>query len=220
VLFADQFTINTTLAALNGVVYQGAADYSGDDTLTMLTSDMGNSGPGGVQTDTDTVFIDLAAVFDTAQITPSASTAKNVKGKEALIDPQIKAQLGDNQTDLTKAVLIVDAVSGKNRSDRFRIMQEGKGEGQINTVVSKKGVVALRLGKVTIGTVSGGDGKPLKIVFNDKATVADLQHVLRLITFRTAVQTTVYGTRTIAYDLTDALGFTSRATKQLEVVRP
>ena len=220
VLFADQFTINTTLASLNGVLYQGVADYSGDDTLTMLTSDLGNSGPGGVLTDTDSVFINLSEVFDTAQITPSSSTAQNVKGKEALIDTRITARLGDNQTDLTKAVLIVDAISGKNRSDRFRIMNQGKGDGQINTVASKKGIVSLRLGTVTIGTVSDGDGKALKIVFNEKATVADLQRVLRLITFRTAVQTTVFGMRTISYNFTDALGLQSQATKQLEVVQP
>lgn len=220
VLLADQFTINTTLQALNGVIYQGVADYNGDDTLTMTTSDQGNSGPGGVLTDTDSVFINLEDVYDTATITPSASIAKNIKGKEALIDPQIKAKLGDNQTDMTGAVLIVDAISGKNRSDRFRLISEGKGDGQINTATNKKGIVSIRVGKLVIGTVSGGDGKPLKIVFNENATVADLQRVLRLITFRTAVQTTVFGMRTIAYNFTDALGLSSQATKQLEVVRP
>ncbi|MDB5336396.1 MAG: Protein of unknown function precursor containing a C-terminal secretion signal, partial [Planctomycetaceae bacterium] len=220
VLFADQFTINATLESLNGVIYQGNADYNGSDELTMLTSDLGNSGPGGVLTDSDSVFIDLQAMFDTATITPSASVTRNVKGLEVLLDPSIKSKLGDGQTDMDGAILSVNVAAGRNRSDRLRLMIEGSGAGQINTV-TKKGVISLRLGTVVIGKVSGGEnGRPLKIVFNDNATAADLQHVLRRITFRTAVSTTVFGFRTVTYDFTDALGLSAdQATKQVKVVR-
>lgn len=221
VITADQDSINATFQSLNGVVYQGVADFNGSDQLTMSTSDLGNSGPGGVLTDTDSVFINIQEVFDTARITPSAGIAKNIRGNEALLDSKITAQLGDNQTDLTNAILSINVTSGRNRSDRLRLLNEGKGDGQINVVTSKSGIKALRIGTLRIGTVSGGEnGKPLKIVFNANATVADLQHVLKLVTFRTAVATTVYGVRTVTYSFTDALGLTSApATKQVEVVR-
>jgi hypothetical protein len=49
--------INTTLAAFDNVVYQSAANFIGNDVLTMQTSDGGNTGAGGPLTDTDTVVI-------------------------------------------------------------------------------------------------------------------------------------------------------------------
>ncbi|TFI57723.1 calcium-binding protein, partial [Sphingomonas parva] len=47
-------------AALDGLVYRGALNYEGADTLTVTTSDGGETGTGGVLTDTDTVAITLA----------------------------------------------------------------------------------------------------------------------------------------------------------------
>jgi hypothetical protein len=53
--------INATLAA--SVIYRGAADFNGAETLTMVTNDGGNTG-GPVQSDTDTVAITVNAVND------------------------------------------------------------------------------------------------------------------------------------------------------------
>ena len=221
ILTGDQTSINATLQSFNGVVYQGVANYFGVDQLTITTSDLGNSGPGGVMSDSDLVFINVLSTYDGATITPSSSTAKNIRGNEALIDSSITAKLGDDQESLEKAILSINVGSGRNRSDRLRLMTEGKADGQINLVAGKKGVSSIRIGKLTIGTLTGGaDGKPLKIVFNANATAAHLQQILKRITFRTAVKTTVYGARTITYDFTDALAVASQqATKELEVVR-
>ena len=76
--------INTTLAAVNNVVYRGVADFNGNDTLTITTNDHGNTGidPGlsGTATseqDTDTVSITVTAVNDApvATITPVSYAA-------------------------------------------------------------------------------------------------------------------------------------------------
>ncbi|MFM8556836.1 MAG: tandem-95 repeat protein [Betaproteobacteria bacterium] len=56
--------INTALAAANGVVYRGPLNYNGSATLTMTTSDAGNTGSGGALSDIDTVLITVAAVND------------------------------------------------------------------------------------------------------------------------------------------------------------
>ncbi|MBM3408174.1 MAG: tandem-95 repeat protein, partial [Betaproteobacteria bacterium] len=56
--------INGALAAAGGVVYRGALNYNGADTLTMTTSDAGNTGSGGALLDIDTVAITVAAVND------------------------------------------------------------------------------------------------------------------------------------------------------------
>ncbi|WP_290689202.1 Ig-like domain-containing protein [Aquabacterium sp.] len=66
--------INTALA---GLVYSPTANYNGSDTLTILTSDQGNTGSGGTLTDTDTVAITVNAVNDApvATITPISYSA-------------------------------------------------------------------------------------------------------------------------------------------------
>ena len=85
--------INTTLAAVNNVVYKGDADFNGSDALTITTNDHGNTGidPGLTGTasseqDSDTVAITVTAVNDApvATITPASyaateQTALNLK---------------------------------------------------------------------------------------------------------------------------------------------
>ena len=50
--------------ALDGVRYRGDTDYSGPDPLTITTSDLGNTGAGGILTDTDVVPITVTGVND------------------------------------------------------------------------------------------------------------------------------------------------------------
>jgi len=63
-LEGSQAAINEALAQANGVVFQDAANHAGATTLTMTTSDLGNTGSGGALTDTDTVTINVAPVND------------------------------------------------------------------------------------------------------------------------------------------------------------
>jgi hypothetical protein len=56
--------INATLSNALGVMYRGASNFNGSDTLSMTTSDLGNSGTGGAQTDFDTVAVIVNAVND------------------------------------------------------------------------------------------------------------------------------------------------------------
>ena len=53
--------INATLGAAHNIVYAGAHDFSGTDTLTMTTNDNGNTGAGGALADTDQVAIVVTA---------------------------------------------------------------------------------------------------------------------------------------------------------------
>jgi subtilisin-like proprotein convertase family protein len=221
VLNADQDTINATLQAISGVTYKGVLDYNGQDVLTMTSNDLGNSGPGGALTDIDSVFIDIQAVHDNAKITPTTTTATNVHGKVAVLDSGITSQLGDGQTSMLNAVLNIQVGAGKNRSDRLGLLVEGTAAGQINIVAGKNGKPStIRIGTLAIGTITGQQTSALRIVFNANASAADLQHVLRNVTFSTAVSTTVYGLRTITYNFTDAAGLpATQATKQVNVTR-
>ena len=51
-------------AALNGLTYQGNANYNGSDTLTITTNDLGNTGIGEALQDVDTIDITVNAVND------------------------------------------------------------------------------------------------------------------------------------------------------------
>jgi hypothetical protein len=61
--------INTTLAAANNVVYRGAQDYFGSDTLVVTTDDGGNTGTGGAKQDIDNVGITVNSVNDVPSFT-------------------------------------------------------------------------------------------------------------------------------------------------------
>jgi hypothetical protein len=61
-------TFTGTLAsidtALEGTIYTPAPNFSGTATVTLVSSDLGNSGSGGTKTDTDTVAIAIAGIND------------------------------------------------------------------------------------------------------------------------------------------------------------
>ncbi|TNI73881.1 retention module-containing protein [Aeromonas media] len=62
VLSGSQDAINALLAG--GVTYQGEQDFNGQDALTMVTNDKGNTGSGGALVDTDVLPIEVQAVND------------------------------------------------------------------------------------------------------------------------------------------------------------
>ena len=52
--------INVALSASNAVVYRGNSDYNGSDTLTIVTSDLGNTGSGGALHSTFGTSLDVS----------------------------------------------------------------------------------------------------------------------------------------------------------------
>lgn len=65
-------------AALNGLKYQGSKDFNGSDQLKITTSDNGNSGTGGIQTDIDTVNITVTSVNDNPEFTGGSQRSFSV----------------------------------------------------------------------------------------------------------------------------------------------
>lgn len=56
--------LNATLAATDGLVYRGARDFSGTETLTVTVDDGGNTGSGGSSIDTQFVEFSVSGVVD------------------------------------------------------------------------------------------------------------------------------------------------------------
>jgi hypothetical protein len=61
-------------AAVDGLTYVPRLHFNGQDTLAVTTSDLGNSGTGGVLTDTDSFAITITAVNDGPLVTFSPVT--------------------------------------------------------------------------------------------------------------------------------------------------
>jgi Ca2+-binding RTX toxin-like protein len=57
-------TVANVNTALDGLVYAPTANFNGDDTIHVVTSDNGNTGTGGPLTDTDDVVVHVTAVND------------------------------------------------------------------------------------------------------------------------------------------------------------
>jgi ELWxxDGT repeat protein len=78
--------INATLASASGLVYQGTLNFNGNDVLTVLTNDLGNTGTSGALTDSDTITITVNAVNDAptntvpALITATEDVAQAITG--------------------------------------------------------------------------------------------------------------------------------------------
>ncbi|SFG48034.1 cadherin-like domain-containing protein [Neptunomonas qingdaonensis] len=90
-------------AALNGLIYTPDANYNGTDTLSVLTSDLGNSGIGGTLTDTDAIAITVNAVNDAPVATGTTLAAVD----EDSVDPAgvtVATLFGDNYSDVTDTI--------------------------------------------------------------------------------------------------------------------
>ncbi|MGE3971100.1 MAG: beta strand repeat-containing protein, partial [Porticoccaceae bacterium] len=100
--------INATLGA--SVVYTAAANFSGADTLTMVTDDQGNTGTGGPLSDTDVIPIAVAAVPDI----PVATDDRWVLSDATAIVAGVitAAWFTHNDTDPDGNPLYVTAVAG------------------------------------------------------------------------------------------------------------
>ena len=66
--FVMECKLSQLNAALNGLRYIPDAEYSGNDVLTLTTSDLGNTGTGGVKTTTTTLGLSVTSINDSPQI--------------------------------------------------------------------------------------------------------------------------------------------------------
>ncbi|RYY76393.1 MAG: DUF4347 domain-containing protein [Gammaproteobacteria bacterium] len=79
--------INNALATLT---YHSATNYFGADTFTIVTNDLGNTGPGGAYSDTDTVSINVLSVND------SPLVANAIPNQNATEDSAFNFQFASN----------------------------------------------------------------------------------------------------------------------------
>jgi hypothetical protein len=99
--------------------------------------------------------------------------------------------------------------ASRDAGDRILVLHQGDGAGQVGVDGNE-----IRFGGVTIGTFTGGFGDPLQITFNDQASVAAVQAVMRRIAVSTVSGTPFKIARNIEAVLNDGNGGTSVTLKK------
>ena len=101
--------INATLAA--NVTYVPTANFNGTATLTMTTSDGGNTGTGGTRTDVDTVSITVSAVNDAPVVAADTATTNE--------DTAVTGNVLSNDSDVEGSALSVTQFTVSGVSGTF-----------------------------------------------------------------------------------------------------
>ncbi|MCB0872454.1 MAG: putative Ig domain-containing protein, partial [Thermoleophilia bacterium] len=109
-------------AALDGASYTPPAAYSGPATITLLTDDLGNTGAGGAQTDTDTIAVSVVQINDppvhtvppTQFIDEDTPLTFSAAGGNAISvsDPDAGASIVEMRLDATAGVLTLSGTAG------------------------------------------------------------------------------------------------------------
>jgi VCBS repeat-containing protein len=120
--------INTLLGLANAVSYKGNLNYNGSDTLTMLTSDNGNTGTGGTLTDSDNVAITITAVNDAPvldnTVVLSLPAAQQSVAPVGAVGMLVSA-LVSGSTDVDAGALQGIAITGINTAGSLWISTDG-----------------------------------------------------------------------------------------------
>jgi fimbrial isopeptide formation D2 family protein len=167
-------TLDTLNAALASLVYTGDANYNGTDTLTVRTSDRGNTGdangdgipsqPADALTDTDSLQITLAAVNDTPVAVADTDDATEAGGKAngtPGVDPVGNVLANDTDVDIATNADVLHVANVQ-------------AEGSSSPVVPGADTPAVITGRY--GTLfMAADGSYRYVVDNDNAAVQALR---------------------------------------------
>jgi len=158
-------------AALNGMDFTPASNFNGSDTLTVTTSDKGNTGAGGPLSDVDTVGITITAVNDAPvnSVPGAQSTAEDTKltfdaAHSSLISiSDVDAASADVQITLavTHGVLNMATIAGLTSA-------VGDGTGTVTLVGSITEINAALNGMGFTPTANFNGSDTLTVTTNDK----------------------------------------------------
>ncbi|MDB5335185.1 MAG: outer rane adhesin like protein, partial [Planctomycetaceae bacterium] len=198
-----------TLNADGSFTYTPAADFNGSDSFTYHAND------GTVNGNTATVNLTVNPQGEAPVVTTTAGH-RTVKGHRKLVlDPGANVTDADSTNfgggNIRVAILNGDG-SVPGARDQLTFLRGGANRGRVNIHRGD-----LRVGKVVVGTYTGGlNGAPLQIELNSNATIERVRTVLQNIIFRGT--TRHGGPRIVTIQVTDETHLASNiATKTVDV---
>ncbi len=148
VLSGSAANINAFIAA-NQVNYTTAPNANGSVTLTITTNDLGNTGSGGAQSDTDTVTLNITAVNDAPAGTDATlSTAEDTSYTLTIADFGF-SDANDSPADLFSSVLLNLPSAGTLALD-----------GNVLTASTEVSAADILAGKLTFTPAVNASGSP------------------------------------------------------------
>ncbi|NML76389.1 tandem-95 repeat protein [Rhizobium sp. S-51] len=193
----DTITVTGTVAAINaainGLKYQGLANFNGADQLKITTSDNGNTGLGGVKTDVDTVNITVSAVNDAPSLSPDTrSVTFTENGNEARLFSNVTITDPDNPTDFVGGSVSISLGATAVAGDQLVLDALGVQVSGSNVQVWNG------FGWTTIGQVTSGafGTSALVVTFNANATAARVETLLEAVAFKSTSEDPTAATRT------------------------
>ena len=174
-------------------------------TLTRTVSAALTDGDGGTSA-TVTTSVNVIAM-NTAPTLGAFDPAVTYVENAAPILLDANATVSDvDSSDLDGGILSVTLTNNSENDDRLAVRNQGLAANQVGVIGNQ-----LSFGGTSIGMIYGGTSgsDPLQIEFNDNATPAAVQAVLRNITFNNVSQNPSTLPRTVEVQLTDGDGGTS-----------
>lgn len=193
--------INATLAAPTGLTFTPPANESSLTTIAVNVSDLGNTGLGPAQTDSDTVTITITAVNDAPVLTsPAVAIGYTEDAVPTLLDPLASVSDIDSSDFDTGSVTV--QLSAVDSADRVSVRNEGTAPGQIGVSGSTVTFGGSQIGTVVTGE-SGGD---LAIQFTANATPTAVTSLLRNLQFANVSDSPVIASRALVLTVSDGDG--------------
>ncbi|WP_153555201.1 tandem-95 repeat protein [Roseimaritima sediminicola] len=181
--------INATLASLT---YTGDTDVTGvaADTLTVTTNDGGNTGAGGVQTDVDTVQIDISAVNDASVLGSVEATA-------------VSYTENDGEVAVTSTLTLSDVDDTHIESATVSISTNYTAGEDFLRFTDQNGIT---------GTWNNGT-----LTLTGTATKAEYEAALRSVTYENTSEIPSTASRTVQFTVNDGDTDSAAVTRQIDV---
>jgi len=203
-LIASQQEIDATLAASNGLIYRGALNFNGVDTLTVTSNDLGSSGftIGSPQDIVSQATITVSPVNDSPVFGHAGPTGSSAAGIASVLDHDLTVSDVDLDArnggagNYAGTSFTVERQTAPNANDVFGFSTAGT-----NFVVNGGNLL---FGGLTFATFSNSGGA-LSISFTSSATAATtalVDQVLQHITYENNAAVPP-NTATLAYTFND-----------------
>ncbi len=204
-------TFRGTLAqinsALDGLVFTPTAGFNGAATVTITTSDLGNSGSSGAQSDSETITINVGGSNIAPTLALSGGALDYTENDPATVIDSGATIVDPDSPDFDGGQLNVFFSAGGTDNDRLGIRNEGSAPGEIG-VAGSNVTYNFGAGPVVIGSFIGGTDAvtPLIITLNANATTAAVQALVRNVTYENLSDNPSTLERIAQFTLTDGDG--------------
>lgn len=203
------------------VTVTGVDDHVSDSskTYTIITNAAISTDPAYARVnpaDVSVMNISLPDLDPTVALSDSDTLAWS-NGMPVLLDSEVRVYDPDSPfLNVAGAKLVLTLSHNGASGDRFSILNEGTGKGQVGNAAGSNNITYQG---VVVATRSGGTGSsPLTITFNSNATLAIVQEVARNLQFRTSSTNRSALDRSISLKFQMPNGKTSVGTKVVHVV--